>query len=185
MESKTKVIISARMSYVHVFKAKAATEGGEPKFSVSLIIPKKDKAGIAKINAAIKAAAEEGKATCFKGKMPKNLKLPLRDGDEEREDEAYAKSYFLNASSKTRPGIVDENRDEILDEEGFYSGCYGKASINFYPFSVNGNNGVAVGLNNLMFVKDGERLGGGGTKAEDEDWDADGGEAEDDDDFLS
>lgn len=166
--SETKVITDkVRFSYAHVFEPAAIEEGQEKKYSVAIIIPKSNKKSIAKINEAIEAAIEEGKAK-FGGKIPATLKKPLRDGDEERpDDEAYKNAYFINANSARKPGVVDENLDPIIDKDEFYSGCYGRASINFYAFNVSGNKGVACGLNNLQKLADGERLSGGSTAEED------------------
>ena len=153
-----------RWSYANVWEAKSIN-GGTPKFSVSLIIPKSDTATIAKIRAAIEAAYKEGEAK-LKGNgrsVPalSVLKTPLRDGDTERpDDEAYANAYFVNANSATAPGIVDADRQPILDRSEVYSGVYGRASINFYAFNSNGNKGIACGLNNLQKIRDGEPLGG-------------------------
>lgn len=157
----TKVVTGkVRFSYLHVFEPSAVDEGQEKKYSVSLIIPKKDKATLAKIEKAIEAAKEAGKAK-FGGKIPANLKLPLRDGDIERpDDEAYADSFFLNANAKTKPGLVDKALNPIMDQDQLYSGCYGRASITFYAFNTSGNKGIACGLNNLMKLEDGENLGG-------------------------
>lgn len=175
--STTKVITSkVRFSYAHVFEPSAIEEGQQKKYSVSLIIPKDDKKTLAKIEAAIAAALEEGKAK-FGGKAPKAYKNPLRDGDEERpDDENYEGCMFVNANSSRKPGLVDENLDPILDKDDFYSGCYGRASINFYAFNVSGNKGIACGLNNLQKLEDGIRLSGGGASAE-EDF---GGDSDDD-----
>ena len=172
----TKVITGeVRFSYCHVFEPSAITEGQTPKYGVSIIISKKDKKTLDKITASIEAAKQEGKAK-FGGKIPNVMKLPLRDGDEERpDDEAYANSYFLNASSATQPGVVDENRDEIMTKTEFYSGCYGRASLNFYAFNTAGNKGIAVGLNNLQKLRDGEPLGGVRTSAADDFADEDDG----------
>lgn len=166
--SETKVITDkVRFSYAHVFEPAAIEEGQEKKYSVAIIIPKKNKKLVDKINAAIEAAAEEGKAK-FGGKIPANLKKPLRDGDAERpDDEAYQGAYFINANSARKPGVVDANLDPILDKDEFYSGCFGRASLNFYAFNVSGNKGVACGLNNLQKLEDGERLSGGSTAEED------------------
>ena len=168
--SETKVITEkVRFSYCHVFEAKAIDEGSVPKYSTAILIRKKDKKTLAKIATAIEAAKEIGKSKKWGGKIPpaSTLKLPLRDGDEERpDDENYAGCMFLNASSTTRPSIVDENVDPILDKTEFYSGCFGRASINFYPFSASGNKGVAAGLNNLQKLEDGENLGGSAASAE-------------------
>lgn len=167
--STTKVVTSkVRFSYAHVFEPSAIEEGQEKKYSVSIIIPKSETKLIEKIKEAIKAALEEGKAK-FGGKIPTNYKNPLRDGDEERpDDENYENSYFINANSARKPGLVNANLDPILDKDDFYSGCYGRASVNFYAFNVSGNKGVAVGLNNLQKLEDGIRLSGGGSSAEED-----------------
>ena len=181
----TKVITGpdTRWSYCNAWQPKSIN-GGAPKYSVSLIIPKSDKKTVARIRAAIEAAYQEGE-----GKLKGNgktlpplsaLKTPLRDGDKERpDDEAYKNSYFMNANSSTAPGIVDADRNPILDHSEVYSGVYGRASVNFYAFNSNGNRGIACGLNNLQKIRDGEPLGGR-ARAED-----DFAEEEEDDDFLS
>lgn len=179
----TKVVTGVcTFSYLNCWEAKAIN-GGSEKYSVSLIIPKSDTRTVEKIKAAIKAAYEEGQ-----GKLKGNgksvpaldtLKTPLRDGDRERpDDEAYKNSYFINANSGTRPGIVDADRNEILDRSEMYSGVKGRASINLYAYNVNGNRGIACGLNNLQKISDGTPLGGK-SRAED---DFDDG---DDEDFLN
>lgn len=164
--SETKVVTGkVRFSYAHVFEAVTIGEGTDKKYSVAILIPKKDKATLAKINAAVEAAKEEGKGK-WGGKIPKVLKTPLRDGDAEKEDDDnYAGMMFLNASSKRRPEVVDQDLNEILDKEEFYSGCWGRASINFYAFDVNGNRGIAAGLNNIQKLEDDEKLGGGASSA--------------------
>lgn len=156
-----------RLSYEHVFEA-ASINGSDPKYSACIVIPKTDKATLTKIQAAVNAAIQDGIKSKWKGKKPVNLKLPLRDGDAERpDDEAFSGCYFLNANANRAPGIVDLARNPILDREEVYSGCYCRFSVNFYPFSASGNNGVAVGLNNVQKVADGERLAGG-SRAEDD-----------------
>lgn len=184
VNNPTKVITGpgTRWSYCNVWQAKSIN-GGTPKFSVSLIIPKSDTVTIKKIEAAIEAAYKEGEAK-LKGNgrsVPalSVLKTPLRDGDAERpDDEAYANAYFVNANSATAPGIVDADRQEIIDRSEVYSGVYGRASINFYAFNSNGNKGIACGLNNLQKIRDGEPLGGK-SRAEDDF------AGEDDEGFLS
>ena len=179
----TKVITgpNTRWSYANVWDAKSIN-GGAPKYSVSLIIPKSDTATVEKIKAAIQAAYEEGQSK-LKGNgktVPalSVLKTPLRDGDLERpDDEAYKNCYFINANSASAPGIVDADRNPILERSEVYSGVYGRACINLYAFNSNGNKGIACGLNNLQKIRNGEPLGGK-SRAEDD-------FATDDDDFLS
>ena len=180
----TKVItgVNTRWSYANVWDPKSIN-GGKPKYSVSLIIPKDDTATVDRIKAAIQAAYEEGESK-LKGNgktvPPLNaIKTPLRDGDLERPDDAaYANSYFINANSSTAPGIVDADRQPILERSEVYSGVYGRASINLYAFNTNGNTGIACGLNNLQKIRDGEPLGGK-SRAEDDF------ASVEDDDFLS
>ena len=173
---------NTRWSYANVWEPKAIN-GGTPKYSVSLIIPKDDTVTVAKIKAAIEAAYNEGAAK-LKGNgrsVPPltAIKNPLRDGDLERPDDpAYANAYFVNANSATAPGIVDADRNEIITRSEVYSGVYGRASINFYAFNSNGNRGIACGLNNLQKFRDGEPLGGKASASSDFD-------ADDNDDFLA
>ena len=169
----TKVITgpNTRWSYVNAWEAKSIN-GGTPKYSVSLIIPKTDTVTVEKITKAIQAAYEEGmnKLRGSSRTVPplSSIKNPLRDGDKERPDDpAYANAWFVNANSSTAPGIVDADRQPILEHSEIYSGVYGRASINFYAFNSNGNRGIACGLNNLQKIRDGEPLGGK-TRAEDD-----------------
>ena len=153
-----------RWSYANIWEAKSIN-GGTPKFSVSLIIPKSDTKTVAKVKAAIEAAYIEGEAK-LKGNGKSvpifaAIKTPLRDGDIERPDDpAYVNAYFINANATSAPGIVDADRNPILTRSEVYSGVYGRASISFYAFNSNGNKGIACGLNNLQKVRDGEPLGG-------------------------
>jgi len=184
IQNPTKVITGAntRWSYTNVWDPKSIN-GGTPKYSVSLIIPKSDTVTINKIKAAIQAAYEEGESK-LKGSAKvcpalAVIKNPLRDGDAERPgDEADANSYFINANSATAPGIVDADRQPIIDRSEVYIGVYGRASINLYAFNSNGNRGIACGLNNLQKISDGEPLGGKSSAEADF-------ATEDDDDFLS
>lgn len=178
--SKTKVITgkNTRLSYFHGWEP-TSINGGPERYSVSVLIPKEDKETVKAINDAIDAAIEEGIAK-FGGKKPNKaaIKLPLRDGDTEREDEAYAGHWFINANSKTAPQIVDKAVKPILDRDEVYSGCYARVSLNFYAFNSNGNKGIACGLGNIQKIRDGESLGGRSSAADDF-------SIEEDDDFLS
>ena len=189
IKNPTKVITGKNtiMSYLNVNEPKVPLGGGTPKYSVSLIIPKSDTVTVAKIRAAIQAAYEEGKSK-LKGNSKfvpalEDIKTPLRDGDKDRKgDEAYQNSWFVNANSTTKPGVVDADRQPILDSSELYSGIIGRASINFYAFNSSGNRGIACGLNNIQKLSDGTPLGGH-SRAEDDFADLE--EEEDEEDFLS
>ena len=160
-----------RLSYVHLFEAYTSDpEEQEAKYSVTILIPKKDKATLKKIADAIEAAKAEGKSKKWDGKIPPNFKTTLHDGDEDADLERnpeYAGHMYMAMSSKQRPGVVDTDLNPILDSTAVYSGCYGRVSINAYPYSAKGNKGVSFGLNNVQFLEDGEPLGGR-TRAEDD-----------------
>ena len=159
-----------RFSYVQVWEPRAMEEGQEPKYSVQVIIPKSNTALIDQIKKAIDAAKQRGIAKGLYNKaVTENVafRTPLRDGDQEAaETDDGTRDYlkgtvFFNASSAQdrQPAIVDRFCKPIMRRDDFYSGCYGVADINFYPFKF-GKGGVAAGLNSIMKRDDGERLDG-------------------------
>ena len=173
-----------RFSFVHVFEPRKDEETGKEKFSACIIIDKDNKRDLAAIKKCIDAAKKEGKSSKWNNKIPRTLKLPLRDGDEERDDDpAFENTMFLNANANVDypPGVVDSRCKPIMEKSEFYSGVYGAVSLTFYPFDSNGNKGVGVSLDNCMKLKDGEPLAGVQHSAEDDfaDFDFD----EDDEDF--
>src|SRR5690606_23538056 len=68
--------------------------------------------------------------------------------------------WVFTASSKQRQDIVDVNMQTILDQSKVYNGVYARVNINFYPYSQNGNKGIAAGLGPVQILRDGEPLGG-------------------------
>lgn len=174
METTKVVTGKVRFSYCQVWTPKAMEDGGAEKYSVSIIIPKEDAQTIGKIKAAIKAAKEVGKAKLTNPKTGQfypdaTMKgMDLRDGDLEKPDDpAYAGAYFINANSTHQPQIVDRSCNPILDQSEFYSGCYGRASVNFFAYNAGGGKGVGCGLNCLQKLGDGEPLGGSSNPNED------------------
>ena len=159
----TKVVFGpCRLSYTYVF-AKYTPNGGDPadgKYQTNVLIPKSEKETIKALNAAIEAAKQAGVVSKWSGKVPKNLTMPLNDGDKAKDDELYEDHFYVNAKCNTRPGIVDRNKQPIVDEEEMYSGVWAIVSVTFFPYDTNGNKGVACGLNNLMKWKDDDHLGG-------------------------
>jgi hypothetical protein len=168
-KQNTKVITGkARLSYTHLFEKFAWDEEQEPKFSVMLLIPKSDSRTMKALRAAEAAAAENGRTTKFGGKLPKVIKSIIKDGDGVNDDgDEYAENnperaghWFMTVNSKTRPSVVDQNLNEILDSTEVYSGCYARASINAYAYNTSGNKGVTFGLNHIQKMGDGDPLGG-------------------------
>ena len=162
----TKVIVPCRFSYLHCWEPDSVN-GGDPKYSVSAIVLKSDTKTVEAIKAAIEQAKKDS-VSKWGGKIPSNLKSPLRDGDIERpDDEAYKGCYFFNANSRQAPQVVDGKVRPILDPSEVYSGCYGRISVTFYGYNSNGNRGIAAGLGNIQKLKDGESLGGRAKAADD------------------
>lgn len=156
----TKVVVPCRISFANIWEPRSIN-GSEEKYSVSLLIPKEDKATLTKIHKAIEAAKEAAKSKKWNGKIPANLKLPIHDGDIDRpDDENYAGCFFFNATSKDAPQIVDRKVQPIIDPMECGSGDYCNVSVNFYGFAASGNKGVAAGLQNIQLVRHGERLAG-------------------------
>lgn len=160
-----------RFSYTAVFQPKKNDDGTPSKYGVCIIIPKEDTETVNLVKEAIEAAKQRGKLEKWGGKIPANVKSCLRDGDIDREDdEAFAGCYFLNASSRNKPGVKvleDGVVSDALDDEDFYSGCYGAVTLDFFPYESSGNKGVGAGLNNVIKTRDGDRLSGGRSADED------------------
>ena len=147
-----------RMNYTNLFTPKTV-DLEEGKYSLSILIPKADIDTVEKVKEAIEKAKIKGREI-WGDITPSTLKLPLRDGDIERADSKdYEDHYFINASSKYKPGIVDRSLNEITNEKEIYPGCYGRVSISFYPFSKNGQVGIGCGINNVQKICDGEVIG--------------------------
>lgn len=160
-----------RFSYANVFEPKAQN-GGEEKYSVTLLIPKSDTVTYNNIINALNKTLEEAIPNTFNGVKPAAPKFPIYDGDGLRPggepfgDECRG-HWVITANSKERPEIVDVACNPIMSKSDFYSGCYGRASIVFFAYNTNGNKGVGCGLNNLQKLEDGQPLSGRSTAAED------------------
>lgn len=145
-----------RASFANVFKPRVAFEGTEPVYSVEMLFSKKENKEMKWLKDAIKTVAD---AKWGAGKYPKNFRSPIKDGDE-KTLEGYPGNFFITAKSKQKPGVVDQNLEEIIDPSEFYSGCFARATVTVAAYSTLGNNGVAVYLQNLQKVKDGEAFSG-------------------------
>lgn len=174
------IVKNVRFSYLNVFNPREFEEGdGKPTYSVSLLIPKgSETAKQVKeaINAAAKAGVTKGTYKAAALQSP-NFRNPLRDGDQERELDAdrwgeeyknvvwlNAKKYALdrNGNKLPGPGCVDKHLRPIMPEDQgkYWSGYYGHADVSFFAYNYRGACGIGVGLNNVMFTREGECLSG-------------------------
>ena len=152
------------ISYPNLFVA-APNPSGVMKFSASFLVDKKDQKTVDEINKHIERAKQKGMGTIWNGKVPPFRYEPLRDGDAElasgqKEDPIYKGKYFLNASSDKAPGVVGPTAKPLLDQNLIYAGCVVRADINPFPYKQSGNSGIGWGLNNIMFIREGNRLDG-------------------------
>ena len=157
----TKVVFGpCKLSYTHVFN-KYSSDGADEKgkYQTNVLIPKNEKETVKALQAAIEAAKKAAIVSKWGGKEPKKLEMPLHDGDD-KDDEIYEDMWYVNAKCNTRPGIVDKDMNPITDEEEIYSGVWCYVSVSFFGYDVNGNRGIACGLNHLMKFKDDYKLGG-------------------------
>lgn len=160
----TKVVTGkVRFSYAHVFEPQSI-EGSEPKYSVTLLIPKADKITCDKIRAAMKEAADNYRNRNGANSLPPKPTNTLHDGDGVRPNgEAFGPEckgcYVITVSSKTKPVICDAFKNEITDPNEFYSGCYGRASVNFYGYNSHGKKGISAGLLAVQKLHDGDPFG--------------------------
>lgn len=87
---------------------------------------------------------------------------PVRDGNEKADEwgEVFKDAKYIRVSSRFQPGVIDRRKQEILDRDKVYSGCIARATVSPYAFDTMGNKGVAIGLNVVQILRDGERLSG-------------------------
>lgn len=155
-----------RLSYCHLWQPYTPQNGGEPKYSVTILIPKSDVNTLNALYAEMEAVKQTGVAQTWGGKLPPVVKIPLYDGDGVRPSgEAFGEEchghVVITASSKIQPQIVDLNVQPILAQSEVYSGMFARVSISFFSYAQNGNKGIGCGLNCIQKVADGEPLAGG------------------------
>lgn len=163
--SRTVVLPKVRLSYPHLVTPRAATPGADPKYSAAIMVDKKDKAALAAVSAAVKAAIADGVERKWDGRKPPGLAIPLRDGDEEDDGvrlrgEEYRDQYYFNASSRARPTVLYGRLKQPAQPEDIWPGEYAAVSVTFFPYAVAGKRGVGVALNHVLLHGTGDRLDG-------------------------
>ena len=181
----TKIVTGkVRFSFCHIFEPQEPQGGGDPKYSVTLLVPKSDKVTLEKMKAAMAEARENFCKRNGANALPLKPNHTLKDGDGTRDNgDPFGPEcqgcYVITVSSKQKPVIVDNFRNPITDPGEVYSGCYGRAAINFFGYNTNGKKGVSAGLLSIQKLSDGEPFGTVGSADDFDDGYTDG----DDDDF--
>lgn len=155
-----------RLSYCHIWQPQTPQNGGDPKYSVTILIPKSDAATVNALFQEMEQAKQAGVANVWGGTLPPIVKNPLYDGDGMRPSgECFGPEckghMVITASSKSQPQVVDLNVQPILNQAEVYSGCYGRVSLNFFAYNQAGNRGIGCGLNCIQKIADGDPLSGG------------------------
>lgn len=170
------VIKNVRLSYENLLEPRAANIGDEPTYGTAILIPKKladgsDNPLVDEIKKAISAEIAEGVVKKWGGKRPGNIRVPLRDGDDEKPtEESYAGMWFMNGkgpkAGKNPPLLLDAKGSQTYSSDVIYSGVNAHLQVNFYAYDSNGNKGVACGIASVMGLGTGEPLSGQRVTAE-------------------
>jgi hypothetical protein len=162
-----------RLSYMNVITPRVSPQGGEPKYSVTLLIPKTDVAAKADIDASMQAAAQEALTKTWGGARPPQLRIPIYDGDGLRPaglpfGPECKGHWVMTASTKQKPQVVGiDNINVLLAPADIYSGMYGRVTVRFFGYANSGNKGIGCGLGNILKTRDGEPLAGNAPAASD------------------
>lgn len=166
-----------RFSYVNLLKPRENQFGGEPKYSVTILVPKADTATKQRIDAAIEGAKQFGKDKKWNGVIPPVVAIPVHDGDGVKPNDGmpYGEEckghWVINATSSLDqpPRIVDLNANPVIDPTEVYSGMYGRIALNFAPYAAQGKKGIGVYIStNVQKTRDGEPLGASAPAAADD-----------------
>lgn len=145
------------VSYPNVHTAKAFKPGQDPKYSFVGLFNKED---LSVMKKAADAAVLETYGTLDREQLPEGFRSPFRDGNKKKDKKGYAGKIFVSFSSKKRPGLIDKDKQPILDPEDFYPGCFARAEVLAYTYDYMGNVGVAFALLNVQKLKNGIKISG-------------------------
>lgn len=167
LSPNTVTLGEVRFSYCNLFQPRAQ-QGQEPKYSVTVLLPKNNTAAKALLDTAVNYAIEQGVAKCWNGVRPPQPALCVHDGDGPRPSdgqpfgEECRGHWVFTASCKAdrAPFVVDANVQPILQQSEIYSGMYGRVNVSFFPYNNSGKKGIGCALNGVQKLRDGEVLGG-------------------------
>lgn len=155
-----------RVAFPAVFQPKRNDLNGKDEFSLVALFPKD--ADLSGLKKAAQDACEK-KWGADKAKWPSNMRSPFRDqGERIQAAQAQGKqapqgyeagAIYLTLRSAQRPGVVNQNVEEIIDQAEFYGGCWARVSLNAYAYDQKGNRGVSFGLGNIQKVRDDDYFG--------------------------
>lgn len=157
-----------RLSYVHLDAPYAnPNTNADPKYQVTVLMPKSDVQAKARLDAAYQAAVQKGVAEKWNGTMPPIIACSIHDGDGVRPStgEPFGPEckghWVFTASSKNPVSLVDAGMNPIVQKGELYSGCYARVCVSLFPYNTAGKRGIGIGLEAVQKLRDGDPLGGG------------------------
>lgn len=157
-----------RLSYVHLDAPYAnPNTNADPKYQVTVLMPKSDVQAKARLDAAYQAAVQKGVAEKWNGTMPPIIACSIHDGDGVRPStgEPFGPEckghWVFTASSKNPVSLVDASMNPIVQKGELYSGCYARVCVSLFPYNTAGKRGIGIGLEAVQKLRDGDPLGGG------------------------
>jgi len=154
-------ISDAVFSYSYLVSPRPETDFNPGTYGTELIIS--DQETVKAIKDYLNEVIEEAKTTTWEGKLPKNLHLPLKKGNEENDLEAG--NFVLKTSTKQQPKLFiraedDTRAREVTENEldEIYAGMIGEAIVKFRAYSYNGIKGIKAYLNAVCKTGNGKPL---------------------------
>ncbi|MEI6084013.1 MAG: ssDNA-binding protein [Verrucomicrobiota bacterium] len=149
-----------RLSFPTLFKGRAKqSDPTKVQFSISMLFPK------ATDLKELKTLCRDAMVSKFGSdpqKWPKGWRNPIQDGDEKTEWGGYEGNVYVRAATEIKPPVFDQDCNPVpdLEQQKVYAGMYCKAQVHAYPYDKAGNQGVAIGLDAVQLVRDGEPFAG-------------------------
>ena len=148
-----------RLSYAHLYEP-YSNNGGEPKYSVTVLMPKSDTAAKARLDAAFEAAKQKGIGEKWSGVLPPVIANAIHDGDGVRPNgEPFGAEcrghWVFTASSKNPVQLVDAGMNPIVQKGELYSGCYARVCVSLFAYNSAGKRGIGIGLEAVQKLRDG------------------------------
>jgi hypothetical protein len=155
-----------------LFTPQRGPEGtGEPKHSGTFAFPK-DHPAVVAIKKGFEQVSKEkwgAKAVEVYTMLKAGDRLCLHDGDAKADKEGYKGNLYLSASNKLKPLIIDGQKQPLDANSGKpYSGCYVNAEIELWAQDNKFGKRINATLRGVQFVRDGQRLAGGGVSSADD-----------------
>lgn len=154
-----------KLTFVHVFDPFLTAQAHIPHYSLTALIPKEDKEMVERLWTAHEAAVMLGVKSRWGGRLPDGVIDAIRDGDVEGKGPEFKGCIFIRCATRNRPAIVSTKIDpstgrlvRLTDSTELYSGCFGRVSLSFFPYSNPQGKGVLAGLNHVQKTRDGQMI---------------------------